>query len=54
VETHLLDRQIGPVSGRVFLEFAEYLRPNRRFDTPQELKEQNYADIEEAMVKIRN
>jgi len=52
VETHLLDRQIGPVSGRIFLEFAEYLRPNRRFDTPQELKEQIYADIEEAMEKL--
>jgi len=52
VETHLLDRQIGPVSGRIFLEFAEYLRPNRRFDTPQALKEQIYADIEGAMEKL--
>ncbi len=52
VETHLLDRQIDSVSGQIFLEFAEYLRPNHRFDTPQELKEQIYADIEEAMEKL--
>jgi riboflavin kinase/FMN adenylyltransferase len=53
VETHLLDKVIGPVEEpRVALEFEEFLRPNRRFDSPAELKEQIYLDIEKAMERL--
>jgi riboflavin kinase/FMN adenylyltransferase len=53
VETHLLDKVIGPVrEPRIFLEFETFLRPDRRFDTPAALKEQIYLDIETAMAKL--
>ncbi|WP_456433047.1 bifunctional riboflavin kinase/FAD synthetase [Nitratifractor sp.] len=45
VETHLIDTEIGTVSGRVFVEFFAYLRPNRRFENLDALKTAIEADI---------
>ncbi len=46
IETHILDHQIESIRGRVFIEFIDYIRANRRFDSTQELKEQIFKDIE--------
>jgi len=45
VETHILDRDIGIVDGIVSISFVEYLRPNRRFDTIDDLRKAIYDDI---------
>ena len=45
VESHVLDREIGMVEGRVFVELVARIRDNRAFDSLPELKEQIGADI---------
>lgn len=48
VETHLLDYQ-GDLYGQyIKVHFVEYLRPEMRFDSPQELAEQIARDVERA------
>jgi len=48
VETHILDKDIGSVEGEIVLEFVALIRPNRKFDTLEALKEQIKKDIESA------
>jgi len=45
VETHILEKDIGDVSGRVYLEFYAFLRANRKFDILEELKRQITEDV---------
>jgi len=45
VETHVLDRDIGIVDGMVSISFVDYIRPNMRFDTLDDLKRSIYNDI---------
>ena len=45
VETHILDKDIGKVEGRVVLEFVEFIRINQKFDSLDELKTQIQSDI---------
>ena len=52
VETHLLDRKLEEVSGRVFVEFHSLLRENRHFDSLKALKKQITSDIEAARVRL--
>jgi riboflavin kinase/FMN adenylyltransferase len=46
VETHVIDRDIGAVTGRVSIEFVAYIRPNQRFDGLGTLRKQIEQDIE--------
>ena len=52
VETHLIGQRIEEVEGRVFIEFLERLRPNRRFDSLDALRVQISADIAEASKRL--
>ena len=45
VESHVLDRDIGVVKGRVFIEFVARIRDNRTFDSLPALKRQIEDDI---------
>jgi len=48
VETHILDKNIGEIHGRVWLEFVGFIRENRKFDGLDALKEQILKDIKRA------
>ena len=48
VETHLIDRAIGTVRGRILIAFVGSIRPNRRFESLSELKTQIAHDIAQA------
>jgi len=52
VETHLLETDPGEVKERIFVEFHEFLRQNRRFDSLKALKKQIASDIEEARGRL--
>jgi len=45
VETHILNRDIGIVHGKVELEFVDFIRANRKFDTLDALKIEIQNDI---------
>ncbi len=45
VETHILDKEIGEVSGEIALEFVDFIRINQKFDSLDALKKQIYDDI---------
>lgn len=45
VETHILDKEIGPISGVVHLAFVDFIRPNQKFDSLEALKAQIEDDI---------
>jgi len=46
IESYILDRDIGIVSGFVEIEFIEFIRENRKFNGLDALKEQIQKDIE--------
>jgi len=45
VETHIIDRDIGIVKGKVVVEFVAFIRANEKFDGLDELKKQIQTDI---------
>lgn len=45
VETHILDKDIGEVSGEIALEFVDFIRINQKFDSLDALKKQIHNDI---------
>jgi len=45
VETHVLRRDIGVVTGRVFIEFVAFVRANQKFDSLPALRKQIERDI---------
>lgn len=47
VETHILDKNIGAVSGKIVLEFVGLIRKNIKFDTLEALKKQIQDDIDD-------
>ena len=51
VETHILDQEIGEVSGEIMLEFVDFIRINQKFDSLDTLRAQIHDDI--AMAKKR-
>jgi len=48
IETHVLERDIGVVKGKVWIEFVAFIRENRKFDGLEALKEQINLDIIQA------
>lgn len=48
VETHILDEDLGVVTGRVALAFIDFIRPNQKFESLEALKAQIGADINKA------
>ena len=48
VESYVLDRELGEVSGSVALEFIAFVRENQKFDSLDDLKAQIFNDIEKA------
>lgn len=48
IETHVIERDIGVVKGRVWLEFKAFIRENRKFESLEALREQIDLDIREA------
>jgi riboflavin kinase/FMN adenylyltransferase len=45
VETHILDKEIGEVSGEMALEFVDFIRINQKFESLDALKKQIHDDI---------
>ena len=48
VETHVLERDIGEVTGRVQVEFVALIRENKKFESLDALREQIGMDINQA------
>ncbi len=48
VETHVIDKDIGEVSGKVVIEFMAFIRENQKFDGLDDLKKQIQDDIDMA------
>jgi len=48
VETHIIDKDIGEISGIVSLEFVAFIRGNQKFDSLDLLKQQIQDDISNA------
>jgi len=48
VESYVLDRELGEVSGSVALAFISFIRENQKFDSLDDLKAQIFNDIEKA------
>ena len=45
VETHVLDKEIGEVRGKIHLAFVDFIRSNQKFDSLEDLKQQIEDDI---------
>ncbi|MEA3418960.1 MAG: bifunctional riboflavin kinase/FAD synthetase [Campylobacterota bacterium] len=48
IETHVIERDIGEVSGAVRIEFVAFIRKNRKFEALDALKKQINTDIDDA------
>ena len=48
IETHILDKEMEEISGDIALEFVDFIRFNRKFDSLPSLKKQIYDDISKA------
>ncbi len=48
IETHIIEKEIGVVHGKVWLEFKAFIRENRKFKSLEALREQINLDIIEA------
>ncbi len=48
IETHILEREIGKVRGRVELAFIDFIRENQKFESLGALQVQIHADIKRA------
>jgi len=48
IETHILDKDVGIVRGKVELNFVGFVRANQKFESLEELKIQIEKDIESA------
>ena len=52
IETHVIEKDIGIVKGKVWLEFVAFLRENKKFDGLEALKKQIDLDIIQAKKKL--
>ncbi len=52
IETHILDVDIGAVSGELELEFISFIRDNQKFNGLKALKKQIDLDIKEAKKRV--
>ncbi|RUM75386.1 MAG: bifunctional riboflavin kinase/FAD synthetase [Sulfurovum sp.] len=48
IETHILDKDIGVVTGKIELEFIAFIRENQKFEGLKALKDAIYHDIKRA------
>ena len=48
VETHILERDIGEVTGKVEMVFVDFIRANQKFESLEALKEKIAEDIQKA------
>lgn len=53
IETHVLDKDIGVVTGSVWVAFVDFIRKNQKFDGLEVLKKQIRDDIEKAKQILR-
>jgi riboflavin kinase / FMN adenylyltransferase len=53
IETFLLGPLVGETPQRIRVDFHHYLRPEKQFSSPQELKEQIFKDVARARVYWR-
>jgi len=53
VESYILDRDIGIVSGRVSIEFVDAIRENKKFESLGQLKQQIQNDIQKAKKRLK-
>ena len=54
VETHIIDKDIGSIEGKVWLEFVSFIRENKKFNGLDELRAQIEKDIVEAKKLMMN
>jgi riboflavin kinase/FMN adenylyltransferase len=50
IETHIINQDIGEIIGGLEIEFIEFIRANRKFNSLAELKEQIEKDIDRAKI----
>jgi len=48
VEVHILDKFNENIKGKIWIEFIDFIRDNRKFNSISELKEQIFIDIKSA------
>jgi riboflavin kinase/FMN adenylyltransferase len=53
VESYILDKDIGIVSGTIWIAFVAFIRENREFDGLDALKKQIVLDIEERRMILK-
>ena len=53
VESYILDKDIGTVQGKVWVEFIDLIRENQKFDGLEALKEQITLDIEAVKKRLK-
>ena len=53
IETHVIEKDIGEIKGKVYLEFVEFIRDNQKFDGLRALKKQIDLDIIHAKNKLK-
>jgi riboflavin kinase/FMN adenylyltransferase len=51
IETHIIDKVLGNIKGKVSIRFKKFIRQNRKFASLDELKKQIIKDIEVAYEK---
>ncbi len=52
IETHVIEKDIGVIKGKVWLEFVAFIRENKKFDGLKSLKKQIDLDIIQAKNKF--
>lgn len=53
IETHVIEKDIGELKGKVFLEFVTFIRENRKFNRLEDLKKQIDLDIIRVKTKYK-
>jgi len=48
VETHILEREIDEILGKIEIEFVDFIRANQKFESLEALKKQIFDDIKKA------
>ncbi len=48
VETHIIEQELGQITGKVEMLFVDFIRSNQKFDSLEALKEQINIDITQA------
>ena len=54
VETYILDKDIGIVTGSIWIEFVAFIRENQKFNSLDKLKEKIQDDIDKCQQILKN